>query len=129
MNIEQFLSAAMDQDEDDGPFSKYAANTPERVEFLKEKYALLMEKHTFKPGDLVRWKEGLRNKTGDYESAYIVVESLDEPILDTNRDASSSYFREPLDVCIMTLDNDGDGAFMWLDSRRIEPWQEQACTG
>ena len=53
----------MDQDEDDGPFSKYAANTPERVEFLKENTRCLW-KSTFKPGDLVRWKEGLRNKTG-----------------------------------------------------------------
>lgn len=123
MSIEQILAAAL-QGDDDNKGSRYAATTPERIEYLKEQYALFTQKHTFKPGDIVRWKSGLKNRKGSYEEAYIVIEVLDEPMFDSKHGSGNAYFHEPLDLQLAELNDDGDFIAYWYDSRRFEPFSQ-----
>ncbi|WP_267729238.1 hypothetical protein [Niveibacterium sp. 24ML] len=90
---------------------------------LREMYERLIEEpaSAFKPGMLVRWKPGLRNKRWpQYNEAAVVVEVLSGPILDDTKDAGFTYFREPLDVILGVRDPDHDFLLFHFDSRRFE---------
>lgn len=88
---------------------------------LRDAYNLFMEKESFTPGQLVKWKPGMINKKipGENEVG-IVIEMLEEPLRDNDgRDAGSPYFREPLDLVLGVFDQDGDFITFYFDSRRF----------
>ena len=89
---------------------------------LLELEASLRVAHDFEPGDLVRFKDGMRNKLrpGDGEPA-VVVARLAEPVVDTQEGAGSAYFREPLDLVVGLIDEDGDFVTYHVDGRRMQP--------
>jgi hypothetical protein len=101
--------------------------TPEEASALNRKltraFESMLSRHIFKPGQLVRWKEGLKNKSvPEYNTPAIVWETLPQPIFDNTKTivAGSRYFKEPLDIVLGVMDED---AFVLLhfDSRRLEP--------
>ena len=67
-------------------------------ERLTEAFEKLNEKNTFKPGDIVDWKPGMRNKVA--YGPFVVVEVLDAPVFDSEDGSGSQYFREPLDITL-----------------------------
>ena len=74
----------------------------------------------FQAGDLVTWKEGLKNRRRPKEGdPAVVVETLSEPIMNPANDAGVSVFREPLDIAIAFIDEDGDFPVYYVDSRRL----------
>lgn len=79
--------------------------------------------HRFQQGDLVTWKPGLRNrKMPDYGEPMVVVEVLDEPVYDQTIDSGSPYFREPLTVRCLLVDEDGDALVFYYDAGRLMPY-------
>jgi hypothetical protein len=92
---------------------------------LKEYAAQLTKAHTFKKGQLVTWKKGLKNRRNPaYGNPVIVVEVLSEPVFDTENKggAGSSYFREPLTLVAGRISNDGDFVCFHYDGRRMEEY-------
>ena len=88
-------------------------------ERLTAAFEKLMKKNTFKPGDIVDWKPGMKNKNA--YGPFVVVEVLDSPIFDNNEDSGSQYFREPLDVVLGKVVDDGERFVThFYDSRRME---------
>ena len=89
-------------------------------ERLTAAFEKLNKKNTFKPGDIVDWKPGLRNKNS--YGPFVVVEVLDSPIFDNAEDGSGSqYFREPLDIILgKIMDNKKMFITHFYDSRRME---------
>ena len=86
---------------------------------LTAAFAKMNEKNTFKPGDVVDWKPGMRNKVT--YGPFVVVEVLDSPIFDGETSAGSPYFREPLDIILGTVVDDGERFIThFYDSRRME---------
>ncbi len=81
----------------------------------------LLETSQFNVGDIVVWKEGLRNKARpeDGELA-IVLELLDEPVYDDSDDAGSPYFHEPLSLRLGIIDEDGDFLSYLYDAKRFQ---------
>jgi len=76
-----------------------------------------------KAGVLVQWKPGLRNrKTPDYGNPAIIVDVLEAPLVNMESKMYTPYFREPLDIIIGVLDDDGDFLLWYVDSRRFEPY-------
>lgn len=71
----------------------------------------------FKVGDKITWKEGLRNKR--CEGPLIVTQVLDEPVFDGEENPGSPYFREPLTIKAVYLDDDGDLLEYHYDARRF----------
>ncbi len=99
---------------------------------LQQRYAALQRSYTFKPGDLVTWKPRLRNKTipGEADPA-IVLQVLEQPIFDEERNSASPYFREPLDLVLGVLCNiephRGEWMSFYYDSRLFQPWTPEVA--
>jgi hypothetical protein len=98
---------------------------------LRERYQLFKRGYDFAPGDLVTWKAGMKHKRFPrYGQPAVVLEVLASPALDPVNEAGTTYFREPLDVVIGVLWDEGTDrgeliAFHF-DSRRFQPWTEEA---
>lgn len=89
---------------------------------LKKAFSIYSEKHTFEVGQVVRWKPGMKHirATGPF----IVMEVLKNPIIDDETSAGSTYFKEPLDILLGTIDTDRGFVEFWFDSSRFEPFSE-----
>jgi len=97
----------------------------EKIELLEKRYSAFSDKEVFKPGELIKWKPGLRNKGGlKYDDFAIVVDVLQDPIFDTEKDSGSPYFKEPLDMLVAFLDSDNDFIVLHVDSRRMRHAQK-----
>ena len=86
----------------------------------------MLKKNSFKPNQLVRWKEGLKNKAlPEYNQPAIVWEILPKPLFDNPKahGAGSPYFHEPLDIVLGVMDED-EFVLLHYDSRRFEPIPE-----
>lgn len=96
---------------------------------LQARYDSLNTRHLFKAGDLVFWKDGLRNRRYPRNGKpAIVLEVLQRPVIDDEEDSGSTYVRELLDIVLGSFIDEGEhrGDFLsWhFDSRRFEPWQQ-----
>ncbi|WP_374480821.1 hypothetical protein [Zoogloea sp.] len=116
-------SLLFDDEPLDSPLDDLAAALRERFQGLKRRQA-------FQPGDVVLWKPGLKNRRWPaYGKPAIVVEVIDPPIFDSEKDSGSAYFREPLDVAVGVFIEDGPhrGDFVvWhFDSRRLQTWTSE----
>lgn len=94
---------------------------------LRQRYEAMTSRQTFRPGDIVTWKPGLKNRRlPSYGKPAIVMEVLDPPIFDSERNSGDGYFREPLDIALGVFIEDGPhrGDFItWhFDSRRLAPF-------
>jgi hypothetical protein len=96
---------------------------PEMHQRLRSLYELLTTNHTFSPGELVKWKHGLKNKRRpDYDIPVVVLALVHPPVNDHEQNAGSAYFREPLDLVIGIMDDDDELDGYHVDSRRFEPF-------
>ena len=83
----------------------------------------MLIKYSFKPNQLVRWKQGLKNKDlPEYNQPAIVWEILPKARFDNPKThgAGSPYFSEPLDIVLAVMDED-EFILLHYDSRRFEP--------
>jgi len=95
-------------------------SAPRKVTLLRDRFRDLNQVEHFEVGDIVTWKEGLRNKKHpEFGSPAIVVKVLDEPIHDVASGAGSPYFNEPLGIVIGVIDDDGDFICFHNDPRRF----------
>lgn len=98
---------------------------PGYIEDMQRAYETFATRHEFEPGQLVRWKAGMRNKLRPPDGApSIVIDVLTEPQYDArdDRDSGSRYYREPLDIILGMIDEDGEFSVYHFDSRRFEPF-------
>lgn len=86
-----------------------------RLKDLQESFAV---KHTFSVGDIVRWKDGMRNRPA--VGPFVVVEVLDSQRIDGEKNSGRLSFYEQLDVLLGSLDADGDFDVYHYESRRLE---------
>lgn len=90
---------------------------------LQAAYDGFFQTHTFQARQLVKWKPGLKNKKLPKEGQpAIVLEVLEETLEQVERDPGSPYFREPLDIVLGVIDEDGDFMTFHFDKRRFEPY-------
>lgn len=99
-----------------GPFA------PQDPTVLHMAFATYSIPHTFHPGDIIKWKPGLKNRR--IQGPVVVLEVLDEPFY-VEKDFSTPNFHERLDIAIGVI-NITDGEFMsfYVDSRRFQPMEE-----
>jgi len=87
---------------------------------LKDRLETFMQTTCFVPGDIVRWKPGMKNKRlPEMDQFAVVVEVLPVPVTDEDKSVSGSYFMEPLDLKLGMVDSDGDFIIFHYDSRRF----------
>lgn len=83
----------------------------------------LLKKESFQVGQLVKWKENLKNRKLPYKTQpAIVVAVLDKPIFSDEKESGSPYFLEPLDIVLGLLIDDNTFLTFYYDSRRFEAY-------
>ncbi|HJG31078.1 MAG TPA: hypothetical protein K8U80_06740 [Collinsella ihuae] len=113
----------------DGLGTLYQSNEEEGrvLQRLKMHLNDLKIKETFKVGDIVMWKGGMKNRNfPEYHTPAIVVDCFDPPIMDPEPSAGSQYYREPLDVRLGFIAEDDSFVTFLYDSRRFERYEEQS---
>ncbi len=86
------------------------------IDFFKD----LNNTSTFKPGDLVTWKRGLKNgKFPKMNYPAIVSRVYETPILRNDMESGSNHYREPLDLVIL-VDTGDEVSEFHVDSRRFQ---------
>lgn len=89
---------------------------------LEQLAASYNKKHTFKAGDTVRWKPGMRiTSRPKYSETGIVIEILKEPFRNDKAETGTPYFMEPQDIRIGLTDERGTLIIYHFDSSRFEP--------
>lgn len=89
---------------------------------LRTLLAVLAQKHEFVTGQLVEAKHRCQNKSADRGGVAIVSRLLPTPIMHSETDVGSCYFREPIDMVIGVLEHDGVIVEYHVDSRRYQPY-------
>jgi hypothetical protein len=92
---------------------------------LRKVYQKLLEPNEFKVGELVKWKDGLKNKKRPYPNQPAIVVQLLEKPDQVNEEAGSPYYREPLDIILGLFDDDDEFLMYYYDKRRFEPYSER----
>jgi len=103
------------------PYENLSEDQQSEADKLKDLFEKLSEPRVeFQPGDIVRWKAGMKcTKRPEYRQNCVVMETF--PVFSTDkRGACSTGFREPCDVRIGILDEDNDLMIYLFDSRRFE---------
>jgi len=94
---------------------------------LEELSQCLNTEHHFKVDQFVEWKPGLKNKIRPrINEPAIVIQLLEEPLIDEKQDSGSPYFREPLDMVIGIIQDNGLILFH-VDKRRFKPYESIKC--
>lgn len=80
------------------------------------------KRHEFKVGDMVKWKDGMKqNSIPKYGQEAVVVEILPQPIFNNDPDkVGTPYWMEPNDIRI-GIKMKGQFIIFHFDSRRFEP--------
>lgn len=99
---------------------EYSEDYIKKLKYVCEDF---LKKETFQVGQLVKWKKTLKNRKLPYQDQpTIVVAVLDEPITESQEDAGSPYFREPLDIVLGMIDDEDTFLTFYYDSRRFEAY-------
>jgi hypothetical protein len=101
------------------PIPEEEYHMKEKIEKLKAAQSLYSEKNEFSVGQIVTWKDGMRNKKND--GPFVVVEVITTPLRDPSSEAGSPYYRENLDIVLGSIDRDGDFLCFHYDSARMRP--------
>ena len=109
---------------------KYRVFTTARQSYdtarLRKRMDAFLRKDKFKQGQIVAWKEDMRNrKKPEYGQPAVVIEVLKEPLKDLSG-AGTISFNEPLDLLVGFFDEDGDWVALYVDARRFELFEESA---
>lgn len=94
----------------------------EHLAQLKSACENFLKKEAFEVGQIVKWKENLKNRRLPHKNQpAIVISILDEPVISTDDESGSPYFLETLDIILGIVD---DGTFLtfYYDSRRFESY-------
>ncbi len=92
---------------------------------LRDLFQRLDTPNTFTEGQIVVWKQALKNRTfPEYGEPVIVTAIMPSPVFDPNEaSASSPYFQEPLTL-VIGIFRDNDLLEFRVDGRRFEPVTE-----
>ena len=110
---------------DEGGDELLAEPAEDATEHLRILYERLINgrERALRPGMLATWKLGLKNRRFPvYGQPAIVVERLSAPLLDHETESGITYYREPLDLLLGILHQDGDFLVYHFDSRRFQPY-------
>lgn len=101
-------------------YDRKIENVPAHIDKLKTAFNTFNNQDNFIKGDIVVWKENMKNKLRPAENEpCIVMEVLKIPLYDTTKETGNSLFNEPLDLVLGIIDKDGDFIIRYYDKRRF----------
>lgn len=109
-----------DQDVNEKEESNYGE---EYIAQLKSVCKSFIKKESLEVGQIVKWKEHLKNrKLPRKNQPAIVIAILDKPVISTDDESGSPYFLETLDIILGIIVENGTFLTFYYDSRRFEPY-------
>lgn len=97
---------------------------PETAAILPLRLAAYNVRHNFEVGQLVMWKDGLKNRVRpDYGQPAIVVEVLEAPVVHPTAESLTSDLQDKLDIVLGVMTEDNLFAFFHFDRARFEPYK------
>lgn len=118
--IAELLKTFREEDIDREEEKNYGEEYLNRLQATCKKF---LEKEDFAVGQIVKWKENLKNRKLPHQNQpAIVVAILDEPVISTDDESGSPYFLETLDIILGIVDDDGTFLTFYYDSRRFEAY-------
>jgi len=117
---EQILRAIISKITSDSG-NKQIIDIEKHISTLKLSVEKYNENSSFKVGDVVQWKEGLKNKKRpQYGEPCIVIEVLDSAITDNEAPIASPYFAEKLDIKLGLIGDNEEFFTFHYDRNRFE---------
>jgi Uma2 family endonuclease len=117
---EQILRAIISQITSDSG-NKQIIDVEKHISILKSSVKKYNQKNSFKIGDIVQWKDGLKNKKRpQFGEPCIVIEVLDKAISDIQAPIASPYFAEKLDIKLGLLGDNEEFFTFHYDQNRFE---------
>ena len=90
---------------------------------LKSVCKSFLNKELLEVGQIVKWKEHLKNRKLPHKNQpAIVIEKLKIPLISTDNESGSPYFLETLDIILGIVVENGTFLTFYYDSRRFEPY-------
>ncbi len=94
----------------------YLKDPDEYINSLRERNNRFSDKSDFSDGDIVVWKDGLRNKRlPEYKQPAIIIKTIAPPIID-----KENSYDEELDIHLGFITEDNEFLSYSYDSRRFE---------
>jgi len=95
----------------------------EYIAQLKAVCKSFLKKESLEVGQIVKWKENLKNRKLPHKNQpAIVIAILYQPVISTDKEAGTPYFLETLDIILGILVENGTFLTFYYDSRRFEPY-------
>jgi hypothetical protein len=121
--VQTLQTGNFEEDDEEGIAPEKESYGEEYITQLQTAYKTLLKKDSFQVGQLVKWKQNLKNRRIPYRNQpAIVVELLDNPIISSDEESGSPYFRENLDIILGILVDDSTFLNFYYDSRRFEAY-------
>jgi hypothetical protein len=118
--IFELLKTLSDKDIDSEKEKNYGE---EYLAQLKSACKNFVRKESFEVGQIVKWKENLKNRKLPHNNQpAIVIAILDEPVISTDNQSGSPYFLETLDIILGIIVDDDSFLTFYYDSRRFEAY-------
>jgi hypothetical protein len=96
-----------------------------RAELAKKHYEVFsnQEEKQIQKGMIVQWKPGLKNrKRPRPNEPAVVIDILETPFIDLENGSGTPYFREPMNLILGLVDDDGEFIIFHYDARRFRPY-------
>lgn len=97
----------------------FEENIDEAKARLKALFERLEDHNSFKVGDVVGWKDGLKNRTQIPYGKPMVVVAIDPHHVNPETDVYAHGYRERLDLGVGIIDGDDEFMIVWIDSERV----------
>jgi hypothetical protein len=118
--IFELLKTLSDKDIDSEKEKNYGE---EYLAQLKSACKNFVRKESFEVGQIVKWKENLKNRKLPHKNQpAIVISILEEPVISTDNESGSPYFLETLDIILGIIVDDGSFLTFYYDSKRFEAY-------
>ena len=118
--IKNFQEKERDKDVNEEEPNNYGE---EYIAQLKSVCKSFIKKESLEVGQIVKWKEHLKNRKLPHKNQpAIVIAILDQPVISTDDESGSPYFLETLDIILGIIVGNGTFLTFYYDSRRFEPY-------
>ena len=118
--IKNFQEKERDKDVNEDEQNNYGEKD---IAQLKSVCKSFLKKESLEVGQIVKWKENLKNRKLPHKNQpAIVIAILYQPVISTDKEAGSPYFLENLDIILGIIVGDGTFLTFYYDSRRFEPY-------
>ncbi|MEC4818498.1 MAG: hypothetical protein SAK29_35290 [Scytonema sp. PMC 1069.18] len=118
--IAELMKTVWEEDTDSEEEKNYGE---EYLARLKSAGKNFLRKESFEVGQIVKWKENLKNRKLPHKNQpAIVIALLDNPVISTDNESGSPYFLETLDIILGIIVDDDTFLTFYYDSRRFEAY-------